>query len=67
MGDIFLKLINERNSDCPKMLKKRSHELHTAVREVTLNVVRRAQILACPMFAEFICSLEWSLLRVVFQ
>lgn len=50
MGDIFLKLINERNLDCPKMLKKRSHELHTAARKVTMNVVRRAQLLACPPY-----------------
>lgn len=50
MGDIFLKLINERNPDCPKMLKKRSHELHTAAREVTMNAVRRAQLLTCPPY-----------------
>lgn len=67
MGDIFLKLVNERIPDCPKMLKKRSHELHIAVREVTMNIVRRAQILACLMFAEFGCSLEWNLVRVVFK
>lgn len=40
------------------MLKKRIRVLHTAVREVAVNVIRRAQILEYPMLADFILSLE---------